>query len=634
MEEYKGLYYGDQTERNFFEAGAHFKYIELYKILEKIAEERKLIEIVKEFFVHKKNSLTNNFHKKLPKDKTTRNIINNFNKNKKYNNTLLAINNRNDSVKYNHHQTYSSINNNIKNKVNNNFLIKNQKKMIVSRNKDNLLFKGLPNTFLKDEIQTILFIQKNCLMSASMEQKNNKKNFFAATNLKRSLPDLNKKINDYFKQKKLILYNIGNNYNIKSNNKDYISINGISSFIEVNKIGLKTERLNTTDEQKVKNGNITEILENKNKSHKNFDKVCYTNGFGVNKNIKNKNMNFIENIKRNKERTKSNISSDINRKILKQLCNIKKDIKNIDKKEIPINKTKKKSNIKQNFIMHNNNFSKINFNNKSNIINQNKIEKMKTHTNFSNTNNKFNNKKKIDKNILNKINLNQSSFKKIIRKLKNVNGINSPFNLTNSFTQKESLLNSTRNKYDHKFKKNFNTITQMKKLPKQVIQNQNNIKNKDFKNSLNNKKYYKNTFTLMNKSTPKIIKKIKTNSSSVSNKTKENMKSKLIIKPYTQIKVNNNNFKSIINKINNSKLERSLYNNTISEFKNKISNNQVMNNTGIYIQPKQFLYYLRKNKLNDSNVIMNNIKNNIISLNYTQRTHVRKKKAIIKFIKK
>ena len=34
MEEYKGIYYNDDEEQQYYEGGAHFKYSELYKILE------------------------------------------------------------------------------------------------------------------------------------------------------------------------------------------------------------------------------------------------------------------------------------------------------------------------------------------------------------------------------------------------------------------------------------------------------------------------------------------------------------------------------------------------------------------------------------------------------------------------
>jgi len=38
MEEYKGIYYNDNAEQIYYEGGAHFKYIELFKILEELAK--------------------------------------------------------------------------------------------------------------------------------------------------------------------------------------------------------------------------------------------------------------------------------------------------------------------------------------------------------------------------------------------------------------------------------------------------------------------------------------------------------------------------------------------------------------------------------------------------------------------
>ena len=41
MQEYKGIYYGDTNEQKFYEGGAHFKYSDLYKILEKLYQIQK-----------------------------------------------------------------------------------------------------------------------------------------------------------------------------------------------------------------------------------------------------------------------------------------------------------------------------------------------------------------------------------------------------------------------------------------------------------------------------------------------------------------------------------------------------------------------------------------------------------------
>jgi hypothetical protein len=42
MEEYKGIYYGDSSEQKFYEGGAHFKYIELFKILDFLEKKQKI----------------------------------------------------------------------------------------------------------------------------------------------------------------------------------------------------------------------------------------------------------------------------------------------------------------------------------------------------------------------------------------------------------------------------------------------------------------------------------------------------------------------------------------------------------------------------------------------------------------
>ena len=38
MKEYKGIYYNDDKEQQYYEGGAHFKYKELYKILEELSK--------------------------------------------------------------------------------------------------------------------------------------------------------------------------------------------------------------------------------------------------------------------------------------------------------------------------------------------------------------------------------------------------------------------------------------------------------------------------------------------------------------------------------------------------------------------------------------------------------------------
>ena len=71
-EEYKGIFYGnnEEDEPEFYEGGAHFSYIELYKILEKIANSKK-IENNKE----KENKLVVNLNNLNKQIKSRNNII-------------------------------------------------------------------------------------------------------------------------------------------------------------------------------------------------------------------------------------------------------------------------------------------------------------------------------------------------------------------------------------------------------------------------------------------------------------------------------------------------------------------------------------------------------------------------------
>ena len=47
MQEYKGIYYGETNEQHFYEGGAHFKYIELYRRLEILYRQQVLINPIK-----------------------------------------------------------------------------------------------------------------------------------------------------------------------------------------------------------------------------------------------------------------------------------------------------------------------------------------------------------------------------------------------------------------------------------------------------------------------------------------------------------------------------------------------------------------------------------------------------------
>lgn len=42
MADYKGIYYNDDNKQRYFEGGAHFKYNQLYRLLEKISSAQKV----------------------------------------------------------------------------------------------------------------------------------------------------------------------------------------------------------------------------------------------------------------------------------------------------------------------------------------------------------------------------------------------------------------------------------------------------------------------------------------------------------------------------------------------------------------------------------------------------------------
>ena len=661
MDEYKGIYYGDESERKYFEGGAHFKYIKLYKILEKIARERNLKEREKEFDIHKRNNLNNSLNKKIMKDKKTRNIMNFLDNNKiSYNTISINQNNiRNDSFNNNHHQTYLiSLNkNNLKNQIKPNFSLTNQKKNIPSRNKDSsFIFKGRPNTILKDGLHKILFMKKNHLISSSSMEKKIKNNnkYIMPLNNKRSLPDLkpdlkinvNSKIRNFFDKKNSTKNNKSNN-NIKNNNNS--TVNGIQtnlSYLEVNRIGLKTERINTTnehDEIEEINENITEFLDNKNKSQNNFNKVNYANSLQIGKKTRIKiNKKYNNENNKSQGKTRSNITSELNNKILEKYNNPKKDNdKKKDKKEIMIAKANMKKNIKNNLFIHNNFISQqfIGIMNEPNKI---KVEKMKSINNFASINKK-NYNKKLGKNNFNKINknmninMNQLSFNKNIGKSRNSNGIENALYTKNSLFSKYSLLNKTNKiKSNANFKNHFMTMKDMDKISinksnNQIsfTQNNNNKKNSqiNYLKNNNNHNISNSNLDLINKSTPKINKKQYKNVSSASYNVNEYSKTKLIIKPYKQINAKVNGNKNVLNKSNNNKIEQNMSNNIISDIKNSLNNNNC-----IYIKPKQSQCCLKKNSCNKKNVNINKLNDNIIvELNYTQKPMIRKKKAIIKY---
>ena len=115
MEEYKGIYYGDEEEEHYYEGGAHFKYSKLYKILEKLSKERNIKEQKdKEIpsYIIASNEKNN---------KKTRNVNNFFSISKiSYNTIGNKINKKNEKI---NNKIFISVNKiNEKNDIKNNYL--------------------------------------------------------------------------------------------------------------------------------------------------------------------------------------------------------------------------------------------------------------------------------------------------------------------------------------------------------------------------------------------------------------------------------------------------------------------------------------------------------------------------------
>ena len=591
MEEYKGIYYGDDSEKKYFEGGAHFKYIKLYHILEQLAIEQKMKqkEKQKELYVHKRNKLSElsqnnhiNYIENFSKQKKSRNIqdfINNNltgnstknNKNKTYSNTVfIKYNNKkkqNDLIniknKANYNQTYLLIN--YKNKDNSNsknksFSIKNQKKMIISRNKDtSFACKARPNTILKDGIQNLFMFGKNNLISNSMEPRKKKQNILVDTLNKRSFPNINNIINY----------------------KKHVKIKTTDSYLELNKIGGKTER-----------NKIGEHNEIWNKSQNNFNqikiKLNNTSIKKAQKKIKKKNF-IISGNKKIQERTKSNLTNYIYKNILEKLN--RKEQENETKKEITLNKPNKKKNINKKFILPNNTNSSI----KTKINLNNQIKNIIYQPN--------NLPQKLDKKFLN--NLNKLSFNdKSRNKTSEINEINNSFFIKsnqNIKSRNNIILNTSRTKNPDKYKTSLKIMIEKGKIPNmkqnnKLLQHKNNINNKLTPKA--NKR--------MNKNAP-----LNLNSNNAYDDNK-NIKYNLMI----------NNIP-----INKEKIIENINNNNLTELKNKTLNINIINNTCIYIKPKQSKCGLKHKSRNER------IKSDLKPINYTQRPVMRKKKPLVKIAK-
>ena len=79
MADYKGIYYNNDSSEKYFEGGAHFRYKQLYKILEKLSSEQKM-RLKREKLVKSREAKGKDKNKKAKKlpDKNGKNPDNNI----------------------------------------------------------------------------------------------------------------------------------------------------------------------------------------------------------------------------------------------------------------------------------------------------------------------------------------------------------------------------------------------------------------------------------------------------------------------------------------------------------------------------------------------------------------------------
>ena len=520
MEEYKGIYYDDETEQKFYEGGAHFKYISLYKVLEKIAKERYQKEKQKELLsIHKNINLSPT--KNNNKNKKTRNNINHLDIKKLGLNTISNnLNKKNDinskvlfTIKNNLmlNQNKSKSKSKSKSKHKYNFSLINNKKDINLRNKFSFkVYKGRPNTLFKDRLQKILIQKNHRLLSSSMERENIKKNKFPI-NIKRSLPEFplkSKKFRNYSNNKKnkinnnikinlnaksiniidnnkqnIINTNTNLNNKIKENNNNTNTNNNFNILINndikneyqtniydsnLNKTNMKIIEIKPSKEEKNEKKEIyihTDVKKIKKNPDYFYNKLYYTNSIDISKKthkIINKRITANRNQKL-RIRTKSLITTDINDTTL-GFSN-----KSKDKEKIHLftnNKSSKKKNIKSNikkdFNFHNNSLmARTTFNQHFFNFFQESNKKKAKKKFFMNK--KLNNNKKMNKNNYLKINNNQLTFNNFVGKSRNYNGNNISLQIKNTFNH-NNIANKSRNiNTNDKLNKYFKTIIDMNK---------------------------------------------------------------------------------------------------------------------------------------------------------------------------
>ena len=212
IENFKGIYFldkdSDEPEKKFYEHGAHFEYIALYRILEEII--KKIKPRISSSVPKKKNISLKK--KRASSCKRKKNIYNMSNKIKEGKN----INIQSSNIKTNAFQYNKVKNKNNNNKVNKSLIIKNYDSKNLSCEK-NIIIKKNSNTFFDIDIDTNDQSKKNSSNNNNLFKNINFKNYENKTHFKNNSSIINNSV-EYF-------YNDNNKIflNELHNNKKFIS---------------------------------------------------------------------------------------------------------------------------------------------------------------------------------------------------------------------------------------------------------------------------------------------------------------------------------------------------------------------------------------------------------------------------
>ena len=319
MQEYKGIYYGEEKEQKFFEGGAHFKYESLFRILEFLAKQQSSSS--RRHFnnspSYRKQQISIKIHKDSSNLKKSRNILNFSYINKS--NLTTQIKKRNDS---------SNSKNNIKRKYLDSKMKSNStyakkkpipKKNVISRNVDSITFKGKPNTLLTKKLQNAAAHKKNGKSSSSLDKNksnnthiNKSHNKSTNSKYKKSFPNLKNIFNNnksdltdrkYSKKIKVDMKRLHNLLNSNLSSLDEDTTNNMNSIKNIKiKSGNRTNRLNE-NKIKLRNSNyLNHSIHDSSVLVTNNNKIKITDK----NNLTQKQKIKVKNIIKDKNMTKSN----------------------------------------------------------------------------------------------------------------------------------------------------------------------------------------------------------------------------------------------------------------------------------------------------------------------------------------